>query len=980
MKTVFRSRLLASTLLFGTIVAAAPAFAQTVPVEAAADIADPQAAETPPADIVVTGSRIGNPALEQSSPVAVISQEEIGFQQPLNAEEFLRDLPGSAPGIGSQVNNGANGSATVNLRGLGTNRNLVLLNGRRVVPATLAAVVDTNVIPVALIERVDVFTGGASTAYGADAIAGVVNFVTRRDFSGVNLSGNYGITERGDGRNYRTDILIGANLDDNKGNVVLGMGYSKTLPIYQGDRDIGLVSRSSVTGLPQGSNTATPASIFFPIAAGFFDPSTGTINTSGLSNYNFNPLNVFQTPLERYNIFGSARYEISPAIEVFTEGFFNRSSVRQIIAPSGSFTNQFRLPLNNRFLTPAQASQLCIAAAGRSATAIPGGAAGCPGAIAAGTEIDAIVARRFTEAGPRLTTYRTDTFQFTAGARGKLTSTLNWELVGQYGESSRVNESSGQGLFSRFQQAIRGCPTGSTTGCVPINIFGAEGTLTPQMFNFINAVTNVFTNTELGVVQGGISGDFGVASPFASQPIGIAIGGEYRRYGGSTRGDTASSTAGEILGAGGAAVSVSGEYDSKEVYAEINAPLVEDKPFIYNLTAEGGIRYSDYSTSGGNTTWKVGGSYSPIRDIKFRGVYTRAVRAPNINELFSPVNTVLANRTSDPCQGTLAQVNARGAGFAALCQAQLTQSGSSGVVGSIPAPIAGQINVTGGGNPDLAPEIATTITAGVVLQPSFLRGFTANADFYKIKIRDAISAPTQSDIIDGCFAQASAAFAACTGIFRNPLTGGLSGDPSTTRGPILQSSNLGRIEVMGVDFGANYRRDFGPIGTTLGFNGNYTDRSRFQATPSSINRECVRYYSASCDPVLPKWTWNGRFTVDAEDQAISLLWRHVGRTRVEPIALPAGQRPPVDVPQTAGPANILAAYQTISPKDYFDLAYRADVTDTLTFTFLVENLLDKNPPDVGNTVGSTGYNSGNTFPSMYDALGRRYRVGVNLSF
>lgn len=957
------------------ILSSAPALAQTAqPEEATPDQSDTTSGQA----IVVTGSRISNPAIEQSSPVAVIGEEELSLAQPVNAEEFLRELPGSAPGIGAQVNNGANGSATVNLRGLGTNRNLILLNGRRIVPATLGAVVDTNVIPVGLIERVDVFTGGASSVYGADAISGVVNFITKQDFAGVNLSGNYGITERGDGANYRTDLLIGANFDDGRGNVVLGVGYNKTRPVYQGDREIGLESRSSNTGRAQGSSAAAPASIFAPIT-GVFNPANGTIDTTQLGNYNFNPLNVFQTPFEKFSIFASGRYEISSAVELFSEAFFSRTEIDQIIAPSATFFNAFRLPLNNQFLTAAQRTQICV---GASATpgAIPGGAAGCPAAIAAGTEVNAIIARRFVEAGPRRTNFTTNTFQIMAGARGPLTANLDWELSGQFGQSNRVNSSSGQGLQDRFQQSIRGCPAGSAPGCTPINIFGAPGSITPEAFAFLDVTTNSFIDTELGGAQALVTGDLGFGSPFAAEPIGIALGAEYRRYEGAQRGDLPSSTPGAVLGAGGAFVAVQGEYNSKEVFGEIIVPLVEDRPFFHNLTLEAGARYADYSTTGGDWTYKIGGSFSPVRDIKFRGLYSRAVRAPNIGELFAPINTVLSNRAVDPCQGTRAQIAARGSNFIPLCEAQVVAVGlPASTVGSITPPAAGQINVTGGGNPNLDPEIATTYTVGVVLQPRFLPGFTATVDYYNIEIVDAISAPSQSDVIDGCF-QASSIGASCALIFRNPLTGSLFGDPGTTRGPLLQSSNLGRIETAGVDFTAAYNFDFDTFGLNFAFNGNYTEKSRFQATPASINRECVRYYSVSCDPVLPRWTWNFRTTAEIDQVVASLVWRHIGRTQVEPVALPAGQRPPVEEPQTAGPAGILPAYQEIGSRDYFDLAFRFDASEQMYFTFLVENLLDKGPPDVGNTVGSTAYNSGNTFPSLYDALGRRFRVGVNLTF
>lgn len=973
-----RSRLLASTLLVGTLALAQPAFSQaTLPADASITTT-PEEKQAGGQDIVVTGSRITNPNLVQSSPVAVVSSEEIGLRQPQNAEEFLRQLPGSVAGVGAQVNNGANGSATVNLRGLGTNRNLVLLNGRRLVPARLDLVVDTNVVPVALLERVDTFTGGASSVYGADAVAGVVNFITKRDFSGVNLSGNYGITERGDGRNYRTDLLIGANIDGGRGNVALGIGYLKSDAVLQGNRDIGRVSLSSNTGLPQGSLTATPASILFPFPASHFDPTTGTI-VDGLSDYNFQPLNIYQTPQERFNVFGTARYEISPAVEVFAEGFFTKSRIVQNLAPGGSFTNQYRIPLNNQFLTPTQRLQLCNQAVGITG-GLPAGT-NCPAAIAAGTEINAIIARRFTEAGPRVTEFNTNTFQITAGARGALTSTLNWEISGQYGESSRINTGTRQGLAERLQQGLRGCPAGSAAGCVPINIFGGEGTFTPAMFSFIDVATNTFTNTTLGDVQASISGDLGIASPLAAQPIGIAAGVEYRRYSGAQRGDLPSSTPGAVLGAGGAFVTMSGAYDTKEAFGELIAPLVENVAGVHLLQLDAGVRYSNYSNSGGNWTYKAGGTYAPIPDIRFRGLYSRAVRAPNLAEMFQPANTGLSNRAIDPCQGTRAAITGRGANYIALCEAQVAAVGlPASVVGTIAPPAAGQINVTTSGNPALNPEVATTITAGIVLAPSALPGFSATADWYRIRVTGAISSPTQADIIDGCFSQSSPTAAACRSIFRNPLTGGLGGDASTTRGAILSMTNQGKIESMGVDFGIAYRHTIGAVKTSFALNGNYTERNRFQATPTSINRECVRYYSVSCDSILPRWSWNSRITGSYAGQSLSLLWRYIGPVRVEPVALPAAQRPPVDQPQNAGPANILAAFQSIKPYHYFDLSYRADVNDVLTFTVLVENLFDRSPPNVGNTIGATAYNSGNTYPSTYDALGRRFRFGVNLAF
>lgn len=956
---------------------ATSAYAQTIPAE--------QADLEPGSAIVVTGSRINRPDLEQSSPVAVVNAEEINLRAPASVELLLRQLPGSAAGINPGVNNGANGVASFNLRNLGTNRNLVLLNSRRVVPSTLGGVVDLNVIPVALIERADVFTGGAVTSYGADAIAGVTNFITRRDFAGFEVNAQYGVAERGDGQSQRFDVTTGANFDDGRGNVVLGLSYTKTSPVLQGERSIGTVSRAStgtgVRGAPQGSATAVPASLFFPLPTAVvdptrsggaqFDPATGTI-APGLADYNFNPLNYYQTPLDRWSIYSSGHYEVTDNIEVYAEALFARSRITQNLAPTGTFTEQFQLPLNNPFLTPTQRSQLCTYS----------GLANCTAAIAAGTPITAIVARRFVETGPRVANFNTNLFQVTAGVRGKLTETLNFDVFGQYGEAERRNTSTGTALRSRVQQALNGCPTGSSAGCVPINIFGPAGSLTPQMLAFVGVPTTQNTQTELASAQAVISGDLGFSSPLASSPIGIAIGAEYRRYGGSQFGDLPNQLPGEILGSGGAFLTVDGEYNSKEFFAEINAPLITDRPFFHNLSVEAGIRYADYTTTGGNTTWKAGGSWAPVPDFKLRGAYTRAVRAPNIGELFTPRNVVLNNLAVDPCQGTVTNATTR-----ALCTAQLAAVGlPASTLGNIPAPIAGQINVTTTGNPDLDVEKARTITLGGVFQPSFdaLRGFAATLDWYRIRVTGAITAPTVGDILNGCFGQASPTDPRCGLIGRNPLTGGLSGSPATTNGVTLLSTNQGYLESEGFDLTVSYTRNFGPVRFSGSFTGNHTTKSRFQSNPNSFIRECTGFYSVSCEAPLPEWTWNARATLAFESIDVSMLWRHIGSLEYEPRTGANVTTPPaagtVGSFGSTNPASIVEAYRSIPAYNYFDLNLGADVNDTVRLSLLVENLFDKDPPEVGNTIGSTAFNSGNTYPSLYDVVGRRFTVSARLRF
>ncbi|WP_233999740.1 TonB-dependent receptor domain-containing protein [Porphyrobacter sp. TH134] len=973
--TVFQKQLLRQTgwasLAIALASTATPAIAQDAAVE------DAEATAEASESIVVTGSRISNPNLELSSPVSFVSEDDIAFQQPVSIEQVLRQLPSAVPSIGAQTNNGNNGSSRLNLRGLGTNRNVILLNGRRVTPRDTDGVVDLNVIPIALLKRVDVLTGGASTVYGADAVAGVVNFITRDDFEGFDARFAQGITERGDGENFRADLTMGASFDDGRGNAVLSFGYVNTKPVLQGNRDFSLVSRSSVTGGEEGSPGAVPASIGFPFI-GRVTPD-GQFAAGAQNNYNFNPLNIFQTPQDLYSIYTQANYEITDGIEAYAEGMYVKSVVEVNLAPSGSFGNTVTTPLNSPFLSAQQRDFLCNAAVGVAGSGIAAGT-DCGAAIAAGTPVTVAVNRRFVESGPRIQRFETDMFNLTGGFRGGLTDTLNWDVHGTYGRSNGAEQRTNWYLLSRLRAGVAGCPTGSAAGCVPFNVFGPEGSITQEMLNSIEVPTRAFRDTTFLNVAGTIDGDFGVASPFAETPISFALGAEYRRYTAGSEGDGISRVPGEVLGAGAAALPIRGDFNSKEFFLEAVAPLVEDKPFFYNLTLEGGVRYADYSTVGGTWTWKAGGSWSPIEEIKFRGVYTQAIRAPNIAELFQPQVTGLTGRTSDPCQGTLAAVTARGANFPDLCRAQLALVGApTTLLGSIPGPAAGQIQQTTGGNPDLDAERARTLTAGVVFTPDILSSFSFSVDYFRIKVTDAITTPTQGDIIDGCF-QPTPVPGTCDLTRRNPLDGSLSGPANTTFGPFLGLSNLGTIETSGIDFALNAAQDFDFGQISIGTFATYTMENLFQATPRSINRECVGYFSVNCGNPQPEVSATTRltYTSTSRETDVSLFWRYLSAVEVEPVA--PNPQLPTGTPTTAGPAAFFADYRNISSFNYFDLALRQAVIDNLTLTLSVQNLFDRDPPIVGAQAGGAGPNSGNTFPAVYDPLGRRFVVGVQFTF
>ena len=968
-------------------------------------------------DIVVTGSLIKNPALIASSPVQVIGQEEIKLRQSNTAEDILRTLPGATPSIGSAVNNGNGGASYVDLRGLGSFRNVVLLDGNRIAPSGLLGRVDLNNIPLALVERVDMLTGGAATTYGADAVSGVVNFITRSDFSGLDASVSNQITERGDGAYFRGDITIGANFDDGRGNAVFSVGYQQSDPVYQGERDYSVQNYDSFSGASSGSGTTVP-SVFTLGGRRQINPTTGTLTTA-VTPFNFNPYNIFQTPFKRFNMYGAGHYELSDTVEVYTRGLFSKNTVDTIIAPSGVFNSSIVVPLSNPYLPAGARNQFCAASNITQAQCDLAATATSPTVTVGGVTtanpnfrtITTNLARRTTEVGPRISNFQTTIFDYRAGVKIGLTEGIKLDVSGGYGESENTQTLQGYVLTSRVRSAVyatntttclAGAPGGASitagSGCVPLNVFGADGSITPAQTSYITGESTTTVRTSLAQARAVLNGDFGFASPFASDSIGFAAGGEYRKYRATQRSDTLAQTAGELGGAGGAAPNIDGGYEVSEGFGELIAPLVQDRPFFQSLTLEAGVRYSHYkifsanSPSFNTTTYKGGGSWEPVNGLKFRGSYQRAVRAPTISELFSPVNTGLTNLATDRCAGA-APVN--DANLRAVC---LAQGAPASTIGLIAIPTAGQANLTSGGNLALRPEKSDSYTLGVVIQPQqIIPGLSINVDYYNIKIKGAISQFAPGDIISACFDSITAASAtnpACLAISRNPVTGGLDGDPATTRGLLAAISNLGTVQTDGIDLAINYRTPLTQgVKLALAFQGNWTNSSTFQAAPGLLNRECIGYYSVNCGgaasasaggsgSIQPEFTWNTRATFTFVDNIdLSVLWRHIDGVRQEPDDIINGNGAAFTGALTGGAlAGQQADFTRIPSYDYIDLSTRIGIAENFDLTVTVQNLFDKQPPLVGSTVGSTSFNSGNTYPSTYDALGRRFAIGANLHF
>lgn len=1044
----YRSQLLATTLFVGAAMTSQVAVAQEAAPAPQAATPAPAASDTA-GDVVVTGTLIRNPNLISSTPVSVVGQEEMNLRQTNTAEQVLRDLPGAVPSIGSAVNNGNGGASFADLRGLGNFRNVVLIDGSRVAPSNLVGLVDLNNIPLALVQRVDALTGGAATTYGADAVSGVINFVTRRDFSGIEANVSNQITGRGDGKYFRGDLTVGANLDDGRGNVVLSVGYQKADPVYQGARRIGVNNYTSTSGGRGGSGTTVPGR--FTLGSQGYNtivPSTGALRPykGSTDGFNFNPYNVFQVPFERYNIYAAGHYNVTDNIEVYARGMFSKNKVETIIAPSGVFGQLLTIPYSNPYLPTAARNQFC------GANGLTQGQ--CDAAAAATDPNDpnfrtftTTVGRRMTEVGPRQSEFVTQFFDYRAGVKIGVTDSMSLDLSGAYGESENRQTQSNYVLISRLRTAVyttsatscnlgasptvlnpnpllpplanAGAGTNAGPGCVPVNIFGGAGSITPNQVPYLTAAAGTAQLTSLAQARALLSGDFGLTLPGASSPVGFALGAEYRRYRATQTADVLSQTPGELGGAGGATPNYSGGYEVKEVYGEINAPILNDKPFFKNLTLEAGIRYSSYkvfapnSPSYNTTTYKAGGTWEPVDGFKVRGDYQRAVRAPNIAELFSPLNTGLTNLAVDPCRGSNTAMQPGNAAYnpnlVAVCLAQ--GAPASGIT-AIQNPTAGQANATTSGGTYLRPETSDSFTIGVVIQPRMIPGLSITVDYYNIRVKNAISQPLPGDLITGCFGNNAGTAAnvnnpICQLFKRNPVTGGLDGDPATTQGLLFPATNSGRILTDGIDLGINYRRDLGFAKLSLSFMGNWTSRSKFQAlTPGSVvpvgaaigsglalpttdSRECVGLYSQNCGSpgsagpssaagsLQPKFTWNQRTTLSFGNIDLSLLWRHIDKMEVEPGALASVFSGTIASGALAGQT---VNFGKIPSYNYFDLSAKISVTENFDFTVTVMNMFDKDPPVVGGTIGSTSFNSGNTFPSTYDALGRRFAVGARLKF
>jgi outer membrane receptor protein involved in Fe transport len=939
--------------------------------------------------VVVTGSRIKSPDATSVSPISTVTSKQIAQRGVVRVEDLINTLPQAFADQGSGNRGGtvgASGTATINLRNLGNQRTLVLIDGKRLMqgdPARSAAqAADINNIPAALIQQIDVVTGGASAVYGSDALAGVVNFMLKRDFEGVQLDVQGGLymhnnhsaivsaaTAAGqtpavgrelDGGQQSYSITAGKNFADGRGNITAFASYKEIAGVGTKDRDFSTCNLSAtVAGYACSLSSATS-----PVQFQLTNPTTGATrgsyaldSTTGntLRTYRtsdgFNNGNTYdlQSPDKRYNADLFGHYEISSKADVYGEFMFMRDEADIKLSPTAVFTVAESINCNNPLMSAQEKNLICTSVG-----------------LTDAQSANVIVSQRNALGGSRHDYTNHTSYRGVAGVRGDLTSDWHYDVYAQYGRTDYTSRLTGDYSLAKFAKSLRAvtnssgqivCESvvnGTDPSCVPINLFQTGG-ITQSALNYVQNVVYRKGYTEEAIVSGALTGSLPITSPLANYPIGVAIGAEYRDEKISFQPDTYYSSR-DVAGNSGGEFPINGSFNVKEVYGEVRVPLVENKPFFKSLSAEGGVRYSDYSTAGDTWAYKAGGEWAPISDIRFRGSFQRAVRAPNLVELFGPQRVVTAAIT-DPCEGATPKATAA---QCALSGVTATQYGSI-------APAAGQQSgAMVGGNPNLDPEVSNTKSFGIQLLPRFVQGLSVSIDYFDIDVKKLITTVPASIELSQCINSGIS----CDLIKRNAATGSL-----VTSGYVVTTSiNAGYLKTQGLDFAANYTHDlpelFGKDMGRLGLNfaGTKTNKYEVQILPGLAPYRCDGYFGVTCGQPIPEWRhrlvadWTSRSGVN-----LSTTWRYIGGTKND---------------KSSTSIYLAGTYQPYDLKmpsvSYIDFAASMDVAEKVTVRVGVNNAFDKDPPLTASTGGQTS--NGAFFSGMYDSLGRYMFVGATARF
>lgn len=931
-------------------------------------------------EIITTGSRLVRTDLEAVSPIQVVDNEEFLISGVVNVEQKLNELPAVLPSFGPTSNNPGDGTARVNLRGLGTARTLVLVNGRRFVPSTQSGVVDLNTIPGTLIKQVDVVTGGASAVYGSDALAGVVNFQMIDDFEGVEISGLYDVTTEGDAEKYNFDITLGGNFDNGKGNATVYAGYTKRESLFQGDRDFSAFSLTDVA--PVGTPGQNPKTgIGGPLGAGgssgvpgtrvFGGPSVtvggntfniGTFDSTGQalpwvepdSRFNYAPDNYLQLPQERYVIAAMAHYDISDSVTAYTELNYANNLVPQELAPTPAFTGYMEVNPDSPFFSPEVQTSLDAI---RTDTNGDGIIDGDDNAILP------YIGRRMVENGSRQSQDRRNIFRLLVGLRGDINDKWGWDAYYSTAKTNYNNLLNNDVSASRFRQAIAVTDDGLSCqdpsgGCAPLNIFG-PGNISQAAINYINVGAANVTEIDYEVINASVNGQlFSIGD---ASPVQLAIGVERRDDNSSFRPDSFLS-AGDVMGFNAGQPTV-GKYSVSEIFAEVDIPLIEGKTGFESLSLWAAARSSDYSNINSNvSSYAAALNWAPIEQLRLRVGYQAAVRAPNVSELFGGQAQGFPGAT-DPCSvaGTAAGT-APGDTVYDLCLASGVPAAAIGTFTQANVQIEGLF----GGNPNLEQEESDTFTIGAVIQP--LDSLDITIDYFDISVEDAISVlgGSVSNVLDICYNQVqdlNSNF--CQAVTRR-------GDGNVDVVNVL-NENIGYIETKGIDLAINWVMDmdagFGGDGSTLAVNFRSTFLDTYDIQPvqdlPTVNNCAGTFGNTSgfCGRPRPEELYNTRVTWSSGPLTLSMLWRYMSKTEVDYLANDP----------TAVPSDFSTPYT--DAQNYVDLSAAYQFTDAFRLNVGVKNLFDEQPNFLGDE-----QNEANSYPAHFDIIGPRVFVSGSYSF
>lgn len=1040
-------RFVRMALLSGGTLAAGVASQSAMAQQVAAN----KAAEPVLEEVVVTGSRIATPNLDAISPVTAITSEEIKTTGVTRIEDLINSLPQVVADQGSGLSMGSNGTATLNLRGLGAQRTLVLINGRRLqggdpggnfgANPSFASAADINQIPVALIERVDVLTGGASATYGADAVAGVVNFIMNDHFEGVRIDANAGIynhsnhegyinpllaakhfpTVEGtnwDGGNKDVTVILGQNFADGAGHMEGYLGYRRTEPATADHRDFAACVLSAGGANPyscSGSSNSAPT-VFYNAFSGSsyqLDP-TGNV-VSKYARFNYAASHYLERNDERYTAGFFGKLKLNEHAEAYTEFTFMDDKTTGAFAPAGAFlgsgTNNDsdtglrdgNLSVNcglpgsmygnsgmNPFLTASAFSVICAGGVkggavlngpvlqyNNSTNTGPGtGTGGAAYQINANGDAQLIIARRNIEGGSREDHYTHSAYRGVVGLRGEITEGWSYDVSGLYATTRSSDFHNNDTSTTLIQNALlvvkdaNGNPIcrGGQPGCQPWNIWNPTTPPSAASLKYISAPGIIEASSEEDIVSGFVSGDLtsrGIKTPWANDGLKVVFGSEYRRDSLTTHPDQELQTA-DLAGFGSPIPPVDAAQHLWEAFTEARMPIVRDAPLAKSLDFEAGYRYSSYSEGFNTNTYKFGVEWAPVSDVRLRASYNQAVRVPNLQELYQPPHVGLDGGNDICAAGTsLTQLQCSYLGVTAAQYAK-------GVVASP----ASQYNGYIGGNTALRPETAKTTNVGLVFTPSFIPGFNATLDYTDIKITDVVNSFGSSTIQNNCLVSADVNSYWCKLIHRTP-----GGDLWTSpQGYIIDPQlNEGSLENKGIDLGLAYRFDMGSMGRLrTRMDAGYL--LKLETTPGTrggipgLPYNCAGYFGPSCSPATPKY--RHRLSLDWDTPltgfAFGTTWRYYGSSG-NTLQNPSS-------PDYINGYGLSPDYR-IPTISYVDV--RASYTmNKITVRMGANNVLDKDPPtiDTLNSGGNQIYAESNTFPSLYDVLGRYIYLNVTVDF